>query len=90
MDVYEAAHRIDVAETIASRLDAAQPKNASEDPVSVWKLCAQTRMKALTGHASPDEDTAFRCTISDLGTHDVATSGSAFASHLLARAIAGS
>jgi hypothetical protein len=89
MDVYKAAHRVDITEPVAPPLQAAQPENASEDPVPVGILLAQTRMKTFTGHAPANKDAAFGSAITYLGPHDMAACGSAFTSHLLTRPISG-
>ena len=87
VDVDEAAHGIDLAKAVATRLEAAQPEDASEDPVPIRVLGAQAWMIALTRRAPADKNTAWRCAVADLGAHDVPPSGSAFASHAFTEAI---
>src|SRR5690606_19283860 len=89
VNVDVAAHRVDVAETVASDLGAGQPQDTRQHEISVRLRGGKLGRPDLAGRTPCTEHRAERCAGADLRAHDVPASRRAVTAALLARAVFG-
>lgn len=88
MDVNVALHGIHLAQPVFSGLEAAEPEDARQYPVSIREGRAQLRRVNLAGRATRNQHRVHRQAAADLGTNVMRATWGFFASGLLAYAIA--
>src|SRR5437667_3199441 len=87
VDIDVAAHRVDLAEPVPSRLAAREPQDAGQDPVAPRIAGMELRRPQLAGRPAPHEHRVELLAGADLGAHDMAAARRAEAAVLLAQAV---
>src|SRR5690606_19835073 len=89
VNVDVAAHRVDLAETIAADLRARQPQDTRQDPVAAGVRRGKLGRPDLAGRPAAAKDRAERRARADVRAHDVPAAGRAVAAAPLPRAVPG-